>query len=96
MKKNLLLKYLIYKFIFIVSFSMLCYSTLKLIGYEVSELQLYVIPVIVTFLYDLIEYFITRTKNRLAIKISRCNMRKKNGNSYCADCPDGYTCANIK
>lgn len=32
-------------------------------------------------------------KLTLANKIMRCKLRVKYGSSYCAKCPDGYTCA---
>jgi hypothetical protein len=34
-----------------------------------------------------------KEKATLADKIISCELRRKNGNDYCAECPDGYTCA---
>lgn len=34
-----------------------------------------------------------KEKPTLADKIMHCNLRRKHGNNYCAECPDGYNCA---
>lgn len=33
-----------------------------------------------------------KEKPTLADKIMSCNLRRKHGPSYCAECPDGYKC----
>ncbi len=33
-------------------------------------------------------------KPTLVEKIMSCSLRRKHGNSYCAECPESYSCAN--
>lgn len=37
--------------------------------------------------------WIFKEKPTLADKIMHCDLRRKHGSSYCAECPDGYECA---
>lgn len=36
-----------------------------------------------------------KEKMTLAEKIMSCNLRRKYGNSYCAECPDSYNCCKL-
>ena len=54
-----------------------------------------IIPIIIIHIWIGNRIFkdIDTSTNKLASKMMRCKLRKKNGFSYCAKCPDGYTCA---
>jgi hypothetical protein len=95
MKKNILLQF-IFKYIFVIGFTLTLYLILGILGHQVLEYELYTIAIITIILYEVIIYLMGNPKNKLANKISKCELRKTHGVSYCAVCPQGYTCANNK
>lgn len=49
------------------------------------------IPVATIRVYIGMKFF--KEKSTLADKIMSCDLRKKYGHDYCAECPDGYSCS---
>jgi membrane protein CcdC involved in cytochrome C biogenesis len=94
--KNHTLSYFLFKYLILTCINILCYYILDFIGYNIIEDMWYIIAIATIVLYEIIEYIIYKPKNTLANKISKCELRKLHGSSYCADCKLGYTCANIK
>lgn len=87
------LNYYLFRYLSIMAIVLAVMLILDEYKITLTETQIYIIIFVSIVIQELVEYYWYKPKNKLADKMMKCELRKKNGLNYCAKCPEGYQCA---